>query len=349
MQKKIENWVWLIFGIIIGGIFVYLISPLFYIFCWAFILAFFIYPVYKFVNSKFKNHKRLSAIFVITIFSLVVIIPLSIVILNLYSQILTFLKILEQFTQKDLTELIGNLKQYPRIYALVCKITEHLQPYLPQIQEKFSQLVSDLIQSGFKVFKNFVKFVFSFGFQLAFTLITLYYFLIDGEKFLEEIFFLIPGEKEEKEKIFQKVSLILKGVLYGNILTGILQGFLAFFIYFILGIPQCLFWAFTTVIASFIPIFGTSLIWGPLVIYLLIIGSYTKSLILLIYSVLVISQVDNLLKPIFIGEKTKIHNLLIFFSVLGGLAKFGAIGLFLGPVILGLVLSLIEIYKIKVL
>jgi len=93
--------------------------------------------------------------------------------------------------------------------------------------------------------------------------------------------------------------------------------------YFILGIPQYLLWAFLTTIASFLPIFGTGLIWLPLTIYLLLVGSYIKALILLLYSVLIIAQVDNFLKPLLIGGRTGIHNLLVFFSVLGGLAKFG--------------------------
>ena len=348
-SKDLGFWILLILVLIVIVFFIYLLSPLFYIFCWAAILAFFIYPVYRFINLKFRNHKRFSAIFVIVCLLLFIIIPISLILLNLYSQTLSFLETLKPLTQKDLTQFIESLKKYPHIYSLISKIFDRLQPSLPQIQERFVQFVSNLFQGGFKFLKDFVKFLFSFGFQLAFTLIALYYFLIDGEKFLNEIIHLIPGEKEEKEKILQKVSLILKGVLYGNILTGIIQGFLAFLIYFILDIPQYLLWAFLTVIASFIPFLGTGLIWGPIIIYLLIIGSYIKAFILFLCAILLIAQVDNFLKPFLIGEKTKIHNLLIFFSVLGGLAKFGLLGLFLGPVILGLILSIIEIYKMKVL
>jgi predicted PurR-regulated permease PerM len=312
-------------------------------------LAFFIHPVYKLVYLKLKKQRRLSAILVIICFSIFVIVPFSLIILNFYHQSISFLESLEPFTQEDLIKSIENLKNYPHLYAIVSKIVNQLQVYLPNLQEKLAQFITSFFQSGLGFFKNFIRFLFSFGFQLAFTLITLYYFLIDGEKLVEEVLNLIPGKREEKEKILHRVSLILKGVLYGNILTALIQGILAIFIYLALGIPQYLLWAFLTVIASFIPVLGTGLIWGPLIIYLLIIGSYTKAFLLFLCSALIIAQVDNLLKPILIGEKTKIHNLLIFFSVLGGLAKFGPLGLFLGPVILGLFLSIIEIYKMKVL
>lgn len=347
--KHLSNWILIVLAFIILLLFLYLLTPLFNIFCWAAILAFFIHPVYKFVYLKFKRKKRLSALFIIVCLLIFIIGPFSLILLNFYSQTVSFLESLEPITQKDLMEFIESLKNYPHLYELVSKIINQIQFYLPNFQEKIAQFITNLLQNGFEFLKNFIKFLFSFGFQMAFTLITLYYFLIDGEKFVNEVFNLIPGDKEEKEKILNRVSLILKGVLYGNVLTALAQGVLAFFIYLALGIPQYLLWAFLTLIASFIPVFGTSLIWGPLIIYLLIIGKYTKAFILFLCSVLIIAQVDNVLKPFFIGEKTKIHNLLIFFSVLGGLAKFGALGLFLGPVILGLVLSIIEIYKMKVL
>jgi predicted PurR-regulated permease PerM len=271
------------------------------------------------------------------------------ILINFYSQVISFLEKLEPITRQDFTDFFEKLKNYPKIYLLISKFLVQIQPYLPQIQEKLAQFISGLLQAGLSSFKNIVKYLFSFGFQLAFTLITLYYFLIDGEKFVKEIIGLIPGEEEEKQKVLNKVAMILKGVLYGNILTALVQGFLAFLIYFLLDIPQYLLWAFLTVLASFIPVFGTSLIWIPITIYLVIIGSYIKAIILFLYSILLISQIDNFLKPLLIGEKTKIHNLLIFFSVLGGLIKFGTLGLFLGPLILGLFLSIIEIYKIKCL
>ena len=333
--------------ILIG--FIYLLSPFFYVICWAGILAFFIYPIYEFVRKKLKNRRRLAAFIVLGCFLLFLIGPFLSIVLNFYSQAIAFLQKLQPITKKDFTNLLIKLNTHPKISIFVSKFIKQLQPYLPQIQAKFAQFLSNLIQAGISSLKNIVKLLASFGFQLAFTLITLYYFLIDGEKFVKEIIGLIPGKEEEKQKVLTKAALILKGVLYGNILTALVQGFLALIIYFILGVPQYLLWAFLTILASFIPVFGTSLIWFPVVIYLTIKGSYIKAIIMFLYALLLISQIDNFLKPLLIGERTKIHNLLIFFSVLGGLIKFGTLGLFLGPLILGLFLSIVEIYKIKCL
>jgi predicted PurR-regulated permease PerM len=340
-------WIVLSLSIVIILLFLYLLSPLFYIICWAGILAFFVSPVYKYINQRLNRRKRLSAVIVFSGVIFFIILPLALIGIHLYSQVSALLETIQPLSQKNILQFLNKLQKHPKIYALFSKFSTQLQPFLPEIQREFTQFLSNLVQLGFTFLKTFIKRAFSFSLQLAFTLITFYYFLVDGEKILNTIKDLIPVEEKEKEKIFTRISSILQGVLYGNILTALIQGAFAFFIYFILGIPQNLIWAFLTVVASFIPVAGTGLVWIPLTIYLVVIGKYTKAVILFLFSILIISQVDNIVKPMLIGEKTKIHNLLIFFAVLGGLAKFGFLGLFLGPVILGLFLCVLEIYKLK--
>ncbi len=336
----------LFFAIFVFFLFLYTLSPFFDVLAWASILSFFIYPVYKKINAKVKK-RRISAILVLLGFVCFILLPLGLISLQFYQQFLSLVETLKPLFNKDISEIFEVLKHHKATSFVFSKFYSQISPFLPLIQEKFSSLISSLFQFSFSFFGDFLRKTASIGFKLAFTLITLYYFLIDGEKIFSTVKELIPATEKEKERIFERISSILKGVLYGNILTGILQGLLALIIYLILGIPQNLIWAFLTVVASFIPVLGTSLIWGPLVVYLLIGGYYIKALVLFIYSLLLISQIDNIIKPILIGGRTKIHSLLIFFAVLGGLAKFGLLGLFLGPVILGLFLSIVEIYRIN--
>jgi len=336
----------LFFALFILFLVLYILSPFFDVLAWAAILSFFMYPIYKKIYNRIKK-RRISAIIVLLGFVCFILFPLGLISLRFYQQFLSFLEALRPFFSKDISEISALIKHHKTISFVFSKFYTQIAPFLPFIKEKLSSFLSSLFQFGFTFFGDFLRKTASIGFKLAFTLITLYYFLIDGEKIFTAVRELIPATEKEKDRIFERISSILRGVLYGNILTAILQGLLALIIYLALGIPQNLIWAFLTVVASFIPVFGTSLIWGPLVVYLLIGGHYVKALILLIYAVLLISQIDNVIKPVLIGGKTKIHNLLIFFAVLGGLAKFGFLGLFLGPVILGLFLSMLEIYRIN--
>jgi predicted PurR-regulated permease PerM len=98
-------------------------------------------------------------------------------------------------------------------------------------------------------------------------------------------------------------------------------------------------------IFSLVPLFGTFIIWGPAALFLVLSGSYLKGIGLFLYGVLIISTADNILKPLIIGGRTKLHTLLVFFSVLGGIKFLGFLGFILGPLITALCLSFLETYR----
>lgn len=339
----------LFFSIFIIFLFIYTLSPFFNILCWAAILSFYLYPVYKFLNKKIKDKKLISAILTIFGFICFIIFPLTFVTFTFYYQVSAILTYLAPLLKKDFSSILQEFQNYPFLYNIFNKIYLFFEPVWGKIETKITDALSELIRYGINLITNLFRRSAIFSFQLVFTILALFYFLIDGERFICIIKNLFPGEEREKTYILQKISDILRGILYGSILTSIVQGALALIIYAALEVPQYIIWTILTVITSFIPVLGTFLIWGPIVVFLLIKGSYIKALILFLYSALIVSQVDNVLKPILIGEKAQLHNLLVFFSVLGGLTQFGILGLFLGPVILGLFLCVIEIYKIKVL
>lgn len=339
----------LFFSLSIIFLFIYTLSPLFNIICWAAILSFYLYPVYKFFNKKLKNRKIISAIITIFGFICFIIFPFIFITFIFYHQVSVILTYLTPFLHKDFSFLLQELQKRPFLYDIYKEIYFFFEPIWNKIETKVADALSELIRYGINLLTNLFKKSVLFGFQLVLTILALFYFLIDGEKFICIAKNLFPAEENEKNYILQKISDILQGILYGSILTSIVQGALALIIYVILEVPQYIIWTILTVIASFIPVLGTFLVWGPIVLFLLIKGSYLKALVLFLYSALIVSQVDSLIKPILIGEKARLHNLLVFFSVLGGLTQFGILGLFLGPVILGLCLCILEIYKIKVL
>jgi len=132
--------------------------------------------------------------------------------------------------------------------------------------------------------------------------------------------------------------------IYGGVAAGIAQGILGGIAFLIFGIPSPVFWGTAMAFFSFIPVFGSFLIWGTAVLFLLFSGSLLKGIGLLLYGVLVISSIDNVIKSWVIGSRTKLHILIIFFSVIGGIMFFGFVGFILGPLITALCLSLLEIY-----
>jgi len=321
--------------------FLYLLKPFVMVFLWAGILAFFLHPLYQKLNHLLRNKKTLASLLTLFLFIIFILTPSAILFLVLYSEVQAIIQKFDASLLDKAFSIFSNLQQK----LIFSYFYPYLEPYLNNLKAQLPQHISNLVQYLLQSLGNIFLATFNTLLKIIFTLFALYYFLCDGEKILSIFKELIPAEEVAKERLLSRVSEILKAVLYGNILTAIIQGVLALAIYSALGIPQGVFFAFLTMLASFVPFGGTALVWLPLSLYLLFTGSYVKGSILLILCALTVAQIDNLVKPYLISGRTKIHNLLMFFAVLGGITQFGITGLFLGPLILGLFLSILEIYK----
>ena len=115
------------------------------------------------------------------------------------------------------------------------------------------------------------------------------------------------------------------------------------------GVPGALLWAALIIIVAQVPIFGVSLVLLPAILYLFATGHPEAGIGLLVYSVVVVGMVDNVLSPILIGGKTKMHNLLVLLTILGGIRLFGPIGLIIGPTVLAGLMIVVDLYKSGVL
>jgi predicted PurR-regulated permease PerM len=124
-----------------------------------------------------------------------------------------------------------------------------------------------------------------------------------------------------------------------------IQGALGGIAFFALGLPSALVWGVVMIFLSLIPMAGAFVVWVPAAIYLAVTGHWVKALLLVAWGAFVIGTVDNFLRPKLVGERTKLHELFIFFSVLGGLQVFGVLGLVLGPVVLAITLALLDVLK----
>ena len=138
---------------------------------------------------------------------------------------------------------------------------------------------------------------------------------------------------------------VIGATIYGVLAISVIQGTLGFLIFLVLGLPSPLLWGVVMLLMSMIPMAGAFVVWVPASLYLLLTGSYIKALLLAGWGVLVIGSIDNFLSPRLVGRRARLHELLIFFSVLGGLQVFGVLGLVLGPVLAAVTLALIEVVR----
>ncbi len=180
---------------------------------------------------------------------------------------------------------------------------------------------------------------------LAFMVFTLYFFFIDGKSLMRTFVNAIPIERAYTTIFVRKFKDAGKELLLGNFLVGLFQGMMMLIIGLAFGIKGYLVIAALTVVASFIPMVGTSLVWIPISVGFALEGDIGKAALFFVLSAVCVALLDNFLRPVLLHQRLKIHPLLIFFTILGGITIFGFNGLVLGPLILILFFAALELYE----
>jgi predicted PurR-regulated permease PerM len=175
-------------------------------------------------------------------------------------------------------------------------------------------------------------------------ILSLFYFLRDGKKFIATIIDLSPLHDEFDKKIFSRIILAVNSVVRGSLIIGLIQGLLTGVGFYIFSAPSPVLWGTVAAVASLVPSIGTSLILVPAILFLFFTGQTINALGLIIWGGVAVGLIDNFLGPILIKRDIHIHPLLILLSALGGVAFFGPIGFLAGPVSLALLFALFDIY-----
>ena len=199
------------------------------------------------------------------------------------------------------------------------------------------------MQHSASVVSGFMNFIV----QLFVMLFGLYYLFLHGPQILRELRSLIPLRPEYEEQIIQKFTGVVHATFTGSLAVALIQGALGGLGFLIFGISAPLLWGAGMALVSLVPVFGTALVWGPVVIFYLLTGSVLKGLLMLAVFGLAVGSVDNILKPILIKRGVEIHTLWVFISVIGGLSVFGFLGVVLGPFLFTILVVLLEIYKVE--
>ena len=180
------------------------------------------------------------------------------------------------------------------------------------------------------------------GFVLM--LFLLFFFVRDGRDWLAIARELIPMDEEQKSRLFDHLAAVTRAMVLGTGLTALIQGTLVGIAFLIVGLPSPLVFAVIAVLASLLPFGGTALVWVPAALVLAAQGRWGATIFMVIWGALLVSLVDNVVRPMLVSGRANVGTLTVFIGVLGGLAAFGAIGLFLGPVVLALIIALVRLF-----
>jgi len=322
-------------AIILGVLLVlafFLLRPLLLSIVLGVILAFIFNPVYKLVNKKLKT-KNLSAIIICA--SLITLIALPV-------WFFTPIIIDQSFKMYQASQQVDFVTPFQNFFPSIFASEDFSAEIGSTIRSFVSGLANKLVNSLGELILNFA----TFFFKSIVVFFTFFFVLRDKDELISYLKSLSPFSKDVEEKFFESSKNITASVIYGQVIIGVIQGFIIGLGFFIFGVPNALFLTLLASLAGIFPIIGTAIIWIPVAIYLIIEGSTFATIGVIIFGV-ISSSVDNFLRPIIVAKRTDIHTSVLFIGMIGGLFLFGVLGFILGPLILSYLLILFEIYRNK--
>jgi len=315
----------------------------------AIVLAYIFYPAYKYLQKFVPRplpRENMASLLTVLLVMLIIVIPLIVISVVLTNEIRSGYSYLQEVI--GLPTLTGpRAPAYPGIPTVGIPFIDQLGIDLSQFREPILNFAGQILRWLQSVIVRIPNLVFS----IFIVIFSLYFFLKNAKDIMRFMRNFFPLPKGRYRQIFERFDDLSRGMINGQIVVGAIQGFLAWIGYVILGVPNPVLWGVLTAIISIIPLLGAALVWFPIAVYLFVVGYYIegglwwKGVALLIYGGLIISTIDNVLKPKIVGDRAKVHPLIIFFGILGGIQLFGIPGIILGPLVLTLLDVVMGIFR----
>lgn len=331
----------LIFLVVVLGYFSYeILKPFISPIAWGIVLTIVFYPVYLFI-LRFVRWKPLASVITVLLILFVLLVPLS-YLSYLISQELTSLL---NSIGSGKFDPVGSLLHQPAVTKVVHKVLSIFKISEAELNKTIADNISRLGKESVGNITSGLGNVASAAVDFIFVLLSIFFFLEGGPEFLKKTESYLPFPEKQRNKLIRQTRDIVVSTIYGGVTVAVVQGALGGIAFSVLGMPSPVLWGLTMFIASFIPLLGTFIVWGPASVYLFFHGLYLKGTILILIGVFAISAADNILRPLIIRGKMKMPTLAIFFSILGGIKLFGFIGFIMGPLVLALFVSIVEILR----
>lgn len=340
-QAAVNKTVLLLLLFVISAIFLSMIQQFLMAIILAGIFSALARPVYLYFEKHFGGRRHLASLTTLALLIFGVLIPLLFLLGIIVGQAIEVGQMATPWVKQTMSDH-GAITEYLKSLPFY----EEILPYQQTIMQKAGQAIgaiSKFLVDGLSAATlGTVHFVF-----MAFVMLyTMYFFLIDGNKLVEKMLYYLPLESNDENRMLDKFTSVTRAMLKGTFLIGVLQGGLAGLAFMVVGIDNAVFWAAIMAVLSIIPNIGSALVWVPAAIILLANGELVSGIGLAVFCGVVVGGLDNVLRPILVGKDTQMHELMIFFSTLGGIIMFGIVGLFIGPVIASLFVTIWEIYGV---
>lgn len=329
-------------ALLIGGLVVsfMVMAPFLNTIALAAVFAVVLHPLYKKLQKPLFNSSGLAAFATLMLGCLMVLIPVGIVGTMVVSEASQAYSALVSGASATSVEHVATSvgawlePSIPGASTYAHTISQELNTYVTQ---SLGWLVSHVGSAFTGILGIFLR---TLIFMMA-----LYYFLREGSRLEKLIIKKSPLHDDDGATILNQLSRTISSVVKGSLAIACIQGALAGIGFLVFGVPNAALWGVSTAVAALIPGVGTSLVLGPAVIYLFITGSLWQAVGMLLWSVFLVGLIDNFLAPRLMGKGAMLHPLVILLSVLGGVALYGPVGIFLGPLTISFLFAVFTVYS----
>lgn len=315
-----------------------MLKPFMGVIAWATVLVIVFYPAHKRISKRVKQ-PSLAALLSCALVILVILVPAALVtvaVVNELSGALQNLQTAVNYVLDPNSQFTGPILNRLGRYVDVSKLRS--EGFLTgQLRGMSGSIAGQTL--------GFLGGLASVIVQMFFVIFTMYYFFKDGERIAGVVRDSLPLSTKQADEVMTRTREVIDASVYGVISIAIIQGILGGLAFWVLGLPSAFIWGVAMTFLSMIPMLGAFIVWLPAAIYLAVSGNWVKAILLAAWGSLVIGTVDNFLRPKLVGSRTRLHELLIFFAVLGGLQVFGVLGVVLGPVVVAITLAIVDVFR----
>jgi predicted PurR-regulated permease PerM len=309
----------------------------------ALIISTLLAPIYNLVLRKLNGRKSLAALLVCLGLTSAILVPVLFLSISLANEATdVYQKLRDPETLRKIESWMD-----PNTNPIVRRVT----PWLPasirldnlQLASRVGAQAQQIGIALLGVATAVAAGLFNLLMDYFIMVIVLFFLLRDSAYFADRVRAISPLSEEDETMFVERFRVVTRATVLGNLATSITQGAISGLIFLMLGLPNPIFWGALTALLSLVPLVGTALVWVPWTIYLFAVGSPTKAIIFVVIEVIVVGGIDNILRPLFMEGGVRMHTLLIFFSILGGIGYFGMLGMFIGPLVFAMAIALVEV------
>ncbi len=328
-------------GLIGVGLFLVLkpfLAPL----LWAGLLALMLYPANVALRQGLRGRNGLAALLLTVAVVLIVIVPSVMLAGTFVSQAADLAKWLQATATQHHIAQPSDLLAIPAVDRVVKWVTARVPISADEIRTAAISGAQQALQVVLSQTGSLFAGALDVLVTLILTIVMFFFLLRDGEEIVRRGLAVVPLDARRKSHLAAHLSGVIRGVVLGSVVTAIVQGALVGVAFAIVGLPSPIVFAVLAMLASLVPMVGSTLVWVPATIVLAVQTRWGAVIFMIAWSIGVVSSADNIIRPMFVSSHAKISTLPVFIGLIGGVSAFGPMGMFLGPLLVALVLALLQ-------